>query len=235
MVDFSCPENAGDWVDANYPSVQVVRVPGRERWHASVARNLGVRHTEARWICFVDSDVMLEPGFSTALLESLTPGGFYRVWSTDRGLVGTFACARADFERAGGYDEVYPCWGEEDNDLYDALEFLGVEPRPLPDPLPSHLPHDNAARIRYSPIPDITLGHAINRVYRIMKWNTARLNRELLTLEMRKDLYARVREVVTATYRTGQPGNLAIRLAPGIVPGGYSLSRELTYRLTKDA
>ena len=188
VVDYSCPEGAGDWVEANYPSARVVRVPGQTRWHASAARNIGVRHVDAPWICFVDSDVVLESGFGAVLLSTVKPGGFYRVWSTDRGLVGTFACARSDFDRVGGYDEIYPCWGEEDNDLYDALEFVGVEPRPLPSPLPRHLPHGNDQRTRFSPIPDLQLGHAINRVYRIVKWNTARLNRELLTLDMRRAL-----------------------------------------------
>ena len=117
VVDYSCPESAGDWVKANFPSVRVVRVPGQGRWHASAARNIGARRVDTPWICFVDSDVVLEPGFSATLLSTLQPGGFYRVCSTDRGLGGTFACARSDFERVGGYDEMYPCWGEEDNDL----------------------------------------------------------------------------------------------------------------------
>jgi hypothetical protein len=234
VVDYSCPDGAGDWVAANYPSARVVRAPGQTRWHASAARNIGVRHVDAPWICFVDSDVVLEPGFSAALLSTLTPGGFYRVWSTDRGLVGTFACARADFDRVGGYDEVYPCWGEEDNDLYDALEFVGVEPRPLPEPLPRHLPHGNDQRTRFSPIPDLQLGHAINRMYRIVKWNTARLNRELLTLDMRRPLYDKIAEIVTASFQTGHPADLTVHLPYGIVPGGWTLSRQLTYHLTKD-
>ena len=150
------------------------------------------------------------------------------------GLVGTFACSRADFERVGGYDEVYPCWGEEDNDLYDAFQFVGLEPRQLPAPLPRHLAHDDAARTRHYPVVDKTLGHAINRVYRILKWDTARLRRELLTLEMRRDLYAKVAEVVTASIPPGRSGDLTIHLPIGLVPGGWSLSRSMTYRLTRD-
>jgi len=234
VVDYSCPDRAGDWVEANHPEARVVRVPGQTRWHASAARNIGARHADATWICFVDSDVVLEPGFSAALLSTLEPGGFYRTWSDDRGLGGTFACCRADFERVGGYDEVYPCWGEEDNDLYDALEFVGVEPRALPEPLPRHLPHGNDQRTQFSPIPDLHLGHAINRVYRIVKWNTARLNCELLTLDMRRALYDKIAGIVAASIQTGRPGDLTVHLPHGIVPGGWSLARQLTYRLTKD-
>jgi hypothetical protein len=235
VVDYSCPEGAGDWARANHPSVRVVRVAGRTFWHAAEARNIGMRHADAPWVCFVDSDVVLEAGFSAALLQTVKPGGFYRAWSTDRGLVGTFACARTDLERVGGYDEMYRCWGEEDFDLYEALEFSGVEPRPLPSPLPRHLPHGNDQRTRFSPIPDLYLGHAINRVYRILKWETARLNRELLTLEMRNALYSKIEEVVTASITASRPGDLTVHLPAGIVPGGLSLSRQVSYRLTRDS
>ena len=77
------------------------------------------------------------------------------------------------------------------------------------------------------------LGHAINRVYRILKWDVARLRRELLDLEMRRALYEKASEVVAASIETGRPGDLAVQLPDGIVPGGYSLSRRITYRLTK--
>ena len=82
------------------------------------------------------------------------------------------------------------------------------------------------ARTRFYPVADKTLGHAINRVYRILKWDTARLRRELLTLEMRRALYDKVAEVVTASIPSGRPGDLTVHLPVGIVPGGWSLSRE---------
>jgi glycosyltransferase involved in cell wall biosynthesis len=234
VVDYSCPDGAGDWVEANHPGVRVVRVPGQSRFNASAARNAGARHAEADWICFVDSDVVLEPGFTEMLLPTLGPGGFYRTWSDDRGLGGTFACSRADFERAGGYDEVYPCWGEEDNDLYDALQFLGLEARALPASMLRHLSHGDEERTRYYPVADRILGHAVNRVYRIVKWDAARLRRELPGLDMRRSLYETISEVVTASIRSGRPGDLALHLPPGIVPGGGSLSRSMSYRLTLD-
>jgi glycosyltransferase involved in cell wall biosynthesis len=234
VVDYSCPDGAGDWVEANHPQVRVVRVPGRSRFNASAARNAGARHADAPWICFVDSDVVLEQGFIEAVLPTLQPGGFYRAWSDDRGLGGTFVCSRTDYDRAGGYDEVYPCWGEEDNDLYDALEFLGLEARALPASMIRHLAHDDDARTRFYPVADRILGHAVNRVYRIVKWDTARLRRELLNLDMRRSLYDKIAEVVTESIRSGRPGDLAVHLPPGIVPGGGSLSRTISYQLNGD-
>jgi hypothetical protein len=232
VVDYSCPERAGDWVLAFHPSARLVRVPGQTRFNASRARNIGARHTTASWICFVDSDVVLAPGFSEAVLPALMPGGYYRAFSSDRGLGGTFICSRVDFERVGGYDEMYRCWGEEDNDLYDALQFIGLEQRELPERLLRHLAHDDGERTRYYPVTDRVLGHAINRVYRILKWDIARVRRELLDLDTRRATYDKVAEVVTASIQTGKPGDLAVRLPDGLVPEGRLLSRQLVYRLT---
>jgi glycosyltransferase involved in cell wall biosynthesis len=231
VVDYSCPERAGDWVEAIHPSAHLVRVPGQARFNASAARNIGARHTTAPWICFVDSDVVLAPNFSEAMLPTLAPGGYYRAFSSDRGLGGTFICARVDFERVGGYDEMYRCWGEEDNDLYDALQFVGLESRELPERLLTHLAHGDDARTRYYPVTDRVSGHAVNRVYRILKWDIARLRRELLDEGTRRPLYEKVSEVVTAAVQTGKPGDLSVRLPDGLVPGSRLLSRQLVYRL----
>ena len=134
----------------------------------------------------------------------------------------------------GGYDEMYRCWGEEDNDLYDALQFAGLESRELPESLLRHLAHGDDERTRYYPVADRVLGHAINRVYRIVKWDVARLRRELLDLDMRRALYDKVSEVVSESIQSGRPGDLTVHLPVGIVPGARSLSRQVTYRLTQD-
>ena len=234
LVDYSCPEHCGDWVEASHPRARVVRVPGQGRFNASAARNAGARHADAPWICFVDSDVVLAPEFSDVVAPGLAPGGFYRAFSSDRGLGGTFVCSRADFERVGGYDEIYPCWGEEDNDLYDALQFAGLECRELSEALLRHLAHGDVERTRHYAMTDVVLGHAINRVYRIIKWDVARLNRELLDSPSRRALYEKIAEVFADSIKTGRPGDWTVSLPIGLVPGGRSLSRQITYRLTKE-
>jgi glycosyltransferase involved in cell wall biosynthesis len=233
VVDYSCPDHAGDWALANHPSARVVRLPGQEHFNLARARNAGARIADTPWLCFVDADVKLEPGFGAALSQTLAPGGYYRVVSGDGGIGGTFACSRADFERVGGYDEIYRGWGEEDNDLYDALGFIGLEKRSLPQALLRHLPHGDDERTRFYPVADRLLGHAVNRVYRLVKWDTARVRRELLDLETRRVLYDTIAKVVTESIRSGRPGDIAVQLPNGIVPGGWSLSRRLAYRLTK--
>jgi glycosyltransferase involved in cell wall biosynthesis len=234
VVDYSCPEHSGDWVEASHPNAQVIRVPGQARFNASAARNAGARHADAPWICFVDSDVVLAPEFSDVVAPALYPGGYYRPFSKDRGLGGTFVCSRADLERVGGYDEVYPCWGEEDYDLYDALKFAGLECRELPEALLRHLAHGDAERTRHYAVSDVVLGHAINRVYRIIKWDVARLNRELLDLPGRHRLYDKISKVFADSIESGRPGDWTVNLPVGLVPGDRSLSRQLTYRLTPE-
>lgn len=234
VVDYSCPERSGEWVEAHYPQAKVVRVPGQTRFHLAAARNFGAQAAETPWLVFVDADVLLDPGFAGALAPCLAPGGYYRAAADDAGLGGTFACARDDFARVGGFDEVYRGWGEEDNDLYDALAFAGLEARPLPPGRLSHLPHPEEARSANYEITDRALGHAVNRVYRLLKWDTARLRREWLTYETRRAIYEKVSEVVTASLGQGRPGDLAVRMPPGIVPGGWSLARTMTYRLSRD-
>jgi hypothetical protein len=88
-------------------------------------------------------------------------------------------------------------------------------------------------RTRFYSVGDRMLGHAINRVYRLAKWDTARTRRELLTPDMRRAMYDKVAEVVTASIHTGQAGSLTVHLPVGIVPGGWSLARQLAYRLEK--
>ena len=51
---------------------------------------------------------------------------------------------------------------------------------------------------------------------------------------MRRALYDSIAEVITASIQTGRTGDLAVHLPHGIVPGGGSPSRQLTYRLTGD-
>ena len=92
VVDYSCPDRSGDWVETHYPTSRVVRVPD-QNGSTRPPRN-SARHADAPWIGFVDSDVVLDPGFAAAVLPTLEPGGFYRTFSADRGLGGTFICSR---------------------------------------------------------------------------------------------------------------------------------------------
>src|SRR5438105_1209584 len=68
VVDYSCPDHAGDWVTAHYPQVRVVRRPGETVFSLAAARNAGAGAVDAPWICFTDADILLEPNFADAVL-----------------------------------------------------------------------------------------------------------------------------------------------------------------------
>src|SRR4051794_25270027 len=196
VVDYACPDRAGDWVEKNFPEARVVRRPGRSEFSRSDALNVGASFADAPWLCFIDADILLEPGFSAAFLPTIEEGCYYRDGSWAIGTGGTFACSRATFERVGGYDEVYRGWGEEDNDLYHALEFIGIKQKFFPDGMMHHLEHGDEQRALFQSV-DMDTSGEVNIIYRKLKWRAARTRGELLPFEARSALYDKVFRLVT--------------------------------------
>ena len=90
VVDYSCPERCGDWVEQHYPAVKVVRVPSPGGlFNISRARNCGVAVADSPWLCFVDADVILNPQFSECVLPLLHPKSFYLASPSVNELTGT--------------------------------------------------------------------------------------------------------------------------------------------------
>jgi glycosyltransferase involved in cell wall biosynthesis len=79
VVDDCSPDRTGDWVEAHYPGVRVVR-PERNGG-TSAARNLGARAATGTVLVFLDHDDVLHP----------------HAVATLRGLLGSFPEARAAF------------------------------------------------------------------------------------------------------------------------------------------
>ena len=78
VVDYGCPDGAAAWVEAEFPSVRVVRVIGVEGFNVSHARNVGAQSASAPWLGFFDADVLLAPDFFRQVLPQIAPGHFYR-------------------------------------------------------------------------------------------------------------------------------------------------------------
>jgi glycosyltransferase involved in cell wall biosynthesis len=234
VVDYSCPERAGDWVEANYPQARVVRCPGQTVFNQPAARNAGARVADAPWLCFIDADILIDPGFSRTLLPLLLPGHYYRADTTGEGLLGTWICPRADFERVGGCDEVMQNWGEDDNDLCDALAFAGLRQEHFPPTLIRHLPHQDEMRSQFHAIHNLTLSLAVNRVYRLFKWDLARLMGTPLALDQRRQLYQGVLQRVQSVFQTGKAEMIDVQFAYFTVPGKWYLERQLIYKVRLD-
>jgi glycosyltransferase involved in cell wall biosynthesis len=76
VVDYDCPDQAGAWVQANWPQARVVAVSDRPRFNRSAARNLGAAAATGEWLVFLDSDAIAAPAFVSAVEPLLKAGVF---------------------------------------------------------------------------------------------------------------------------------------------------------------
>lgn len=213
VVDYSCPERCGEWVEANYPQVRVVRVPGKTTFNRSPAANAGSRAVNAPWICFFDCDILFESSFAEKVLPLLQPGHYYGPYPIrDLGTYGTFICSREDFERVGGYDEVYEGWGQRDLDLYHALEFAGVKRRVFSSSLLRHIPHDDESRTKFHDIKKLRINHSTNAIYRLAKFDVMQLTGGVLSLQMRQRLYEEAAEMTKLIVHKGTSSHLNVQI-----------------------
>jgi glycosyltransferase involved in cell wall biosynthesis len=232
VVDYGCPDGAGDWVEANVPGAKVVRASSPdERFNVSRARNLGAAAATSTWLYFVDADVMLSTGLVEMLRGGLRPGHYFRP-VPQRGAVGaqiygTFVCLAADFARIGGYDEVIEGWGREDKDLYLRLSFGGVrESRYDPGTL-AVIDHGDAERHVIEGMRHRWHNEAVNAAYSEAKLriSQARGGTGDMRLDERRKLLAACRKAVDAWYEGGASKPLAMRFFAGGYPTSALASR----------
>lgn len=213
VVDYSCPQHCGDWISENHREVRVVRVSGKTTFNRSPAANAGARVVTTPWICFFDCDILFESAFAETILSTLEPGYYYCPDPIrDSAVCGTFICSREDFERIGGYDEVYQGWGERDLDVYSALEFIGVKRKSFPSSLLRHLPHSEQLRVQFHNVKTRHVSQTINRIYRFVKFDVMHATGDFLSSNLRAELYEKAAERTRSTIRDGKPLDLAIEI-----------------------
>lgn len=237
VVDYDCPDRTHAWVAENFPAVRVVHVSDAPRFNIARARNLGAQAASAPWLCFVDADILVAENFAATLLPMLRPGHYFRPLPMSWEKWGTHLCLHADFQRAGGYDEVIEGWGGEDDDLYRRLEALGCRPASFPGQLVTAIAHDDAERTRHYDIRDKWTSQRINAFYLQLKYDIGRqTGMAALTLPARQALYAEVRRSVlqdvargaaTSRFEVTLPEAGEIPLAPG-----WHLQRRWVYEMT---
>src|SRR4051812_16837551 len=71
VVDYSCPQNCGLWVESSFPQARVIRIEGQDRFNLARARNSGVEACQTPWLGFLDADILLAPTFSETVLPTL--------------------------------------------------------------------------------------------------------------------------------------------------------------------
>jgi len=123
VVDWSCPDGAGDYATSLGASVVYQR--NEKYFHRSKSRNLGARLVTSEYIAFVDADTLCMPGLkdelktlrnNRMLLSARTPKGY-----DIPNLFGFVACSTDAFWNVGGYDESFEGWGHEDSKFRGAL------------------------------------------------------------------------------------------------------------------
>ena len=222
VVDYSCPDDVGGWIESQFPTVQVIRVPGRSRFNLAHARKVGATKvpTNAEWLCFYDADIKFASEFATEVIPTLRTGHYYRPEPILNGTSGTFLVAKSDFERSGGFDELYQGYGGEDVDIYDNFAFLGLSMATFPGRLLEHLPHLDTERTRYYDEKNLWATIMVHRAYRHIKFDLMERTASPLPLDLRQMLYESIRPKVLTWYAGGSKGSLELlfRLRTGSDP-----------------
>lgn len=208
VVDYSCPEGAGEYVETHFPTARVVMVESEDGFSNWKARNAGAAIAKGAFLVFCDADVVLASDATRELAKLMTPasfGYFKNEVSKQAVALGTALAAnqlkgfqvipRASFDEAGGYDELlrgYAAGG--DTELEDRLRILKLEPVALGSKLIARvLPHDDKTRMRFHGRPAAET-YLIGYVYRWLKIS-------LMSLRKRVDLEAEAKEQLHALAR----------------------------------
>ena len=151
LVDWSCPEDCGKWVEGHYPLIKTVKIEGQKFFNLSKARNAGAKVATNEWLCFIDCDMVLSNHFCKSLAPLLKRGQFviFNLQEAKPGYSGTTICHRDDFLAISGYDEKFEGWGREDDDFKRRLLRFGLNEALLPIDLAMHINHGNEDRIAF--------------------------------------------------------------------------------------
>jgi glycosyltransferase involved in cell wall biosynthesis len=128
VVDYDCPQGTAEWVEAHHQGVKVVRATDPLGFCLSRARNIGTAAAKAKWICIVDADGLLRPGWLAWLDANLSDESYSFIGDQSRQpeSAGVLVARRSDILLAGGYDEAIRGWGPDDLDLRSRLRALGL-------------------------------------------------------------------------------------------------------------
>lgn len=204
VVDYACPEGTADWVEANYPSVKVVRVVDADGFNASHARNLGAQAASTPWLGFFDADILISPSFFSHVIPQLQPRAFYRAQPVTLQTWGSVICHRDDYFAIGGYDEAFLGWGGEDDDLLARLTMRGCAAAGFPGSLLGEISHDDDARVRFHEVKDRRIQHRINMLYIQVKLDLLRLIGGPLAADLRSTLFNEVRRSIIHASSCGE-------------------------------
>ncbi len=169
VVDYGCPEHSGQWVEGNFPSVNVVYVSDDSGFQLSRARNIGAAHVKTTYVGFIDADILVSPGLDEWLQSRLLERSYFRVdrrqLNISHDFFGTVFSDAETFRCIQGYDEVFTSWGVEDHDLYHRLKISGSRAFSFPHQFLTALPHDDFLRTKFQGKYEVGVSHCLNTAY----------------------------------------------------------------------
>lgn len=243
LVDYGCPDNVGDWVANNYPSVIVVRVNDDEGFCAARARNFGAKVAKSPWVLFIDADIQVSADLFVWMQANLDQRFFYRAGKEDgtrkRDTWGTFVCARKIFEAIAGYDEVFRGWGGEDDDMYRRLSYFGLIEAEYPGAFVTPIEHDDVERLTFYTVKERSTHHCINSFYIEAKMQMMAIygRRMQPPLQVRLNIMQQVTTNILrwADEKTDELPSVSFSVQKfGWLPEPYIMRKDINFTLTMD-
>jgi hypothetical protein len=237
VVDYACPQRAGDWVKENFPEVSVVEVAGGEYFRANHARNLGAARAEAAYLIFLDADTLIADDFVARVAPSMARNVFLRFRLPGRNDLNGACVVPADiFHAVGGYDEVIEGYGGEEQELYWRLKRRGLQMHHLAaEGLCRPIAHDNQSRIAFHREKDMVRAFLQVRAYRLCKEAVLGV---MFTPELsrpqREALWSAVETAIAANDRDVRIEVPHPEINPGFL-GDWEMSRVVHVRLKQKA
>ncbi len=231
VVDYACPDKAGNWVEENFPRVSVVHASGVQYFNVGKARNLGAAFAHTPWLCFMDADTLVGPDFARDVVQLLRGNVFLLAEPCPNELAGMVVCSRDDFTGIGGYDELFSGWGVEDRDLYTRLALKGLEQAFFPADAIRVITHGDAERGRHHEITDHFVSLRINGMYFQIKTDLARLTEVVeLPLSDRQAIRERVHRLVLSNPREAVKMDITLPWQTEFTqPPDWRLRRTISY------
>jgi predicted glycosyltransferase involved in capsule biosynthesis len=177
VVDYDCPEHAGEWVrknlDPNRAEALVMRAkPGS--FHKTIALNAGSKYAISKmgteYLLYLDADTIVLPGFINQISPLLRKDRFIIAEPTgEEDLTGLLVIHKSVFIASGGFEESFRSWGAEDLEFRLRLfakhhyQFDVVSCENL---VPIH--HDNNLRSKFYADKDIDFSNKRN-FYRLLQ------------------------------------------------------------------
>lgn len=151
VVDYDCPDGTGEWVNANFPQVEVERVENAPIFNLSKARNIGARKVKTKWVCFTDCDLILDPKIGPHIEQITETNGDCCVVFNDvvPGFAGFIYCPLEAFRKIEGYDEDAQGYGYEDTSLRERLSLLKLPFYLIHRQFATHIEHSNQERTAF--------------------------------------------------------------------------------------